>query len=269
MSDTKLRVGVNGAAGRMGLMLVRLIADAADMKLSAALEAPDHPDMHRDAGILAGVGELDVNLSSDLSDAGTLEVMIDFSSPESTVACARLCADGGVPVVVGTTGLSDAEIETALSASTQVPMVFAPNMSVGVNVLLDLVSRAATMLGDDYDVEIVETHHRFKKDAPSGTALKFAERIAEATGRNLATDLVHGRHGQTGLRSKREIGIHAVRAGDVVGEHVVTFATLGERVELVHRAHSRETFARGALRAARFIVGKPAGLYTMTDVLGL
>ena len=268
MNDTKLRVGVNGAAGRMGQMLVRLIADAAGMELTAALEALDHPDMHRDAGVLAGVGELDVGLSSDLPSIGTLDVMIDFSTPESTVKCAQLCADRGVSLVVGTTGLSDVEIETALSASTQVPMVFAPNMSVGVNVLLDLVGRAATMLGDDYDVEIVETHHRFKKDAPSGTALKFAERIAEVTGRNLATDLVHGRQGQTGLRSQREIGVHAVRAGDVVGEHVITFATLGERVELVHRAHSRETFARGALRAARFIVCKPAGLYTMADVLG-
>jgi 4-hydroxy-tetrahydrodipicolinate reductase len=171
--------------------------------------------------------------------------------------------------VIGTTGLDDDQIDAVVAASSEVPVVFAPNMSVGVNVLLELVTRAAEMLGHDYDVEIVETHHRFKKDAPSGTALKLAERIAETLKRDPATDLVYGRQGKTGLRGHQEIGVHAVRAGDVVGEHVVTFATLGERLELTHRAHSRETFARGALRAARFVVGKPVGLYTMADVLGL
>ena len=268
MSAGKLAVGLNGAAGRMGQMLTRLIVQADDLALQLALEAPGHLDLGRDVGVVAGIGPIGVSLTDRLDDAG-LDVFIDFSSPEATADCARQCAQRKIPMVIGTTGLADKHLDAVMSASGVVPVVLGANMSVGVNVLLELVGRAAAMLGPDYDVEIVETHHRFKKDAPSGTALKLAERIAEVLDRDIARDLVHGRQGQVGARSRREIGLHAVRAGDVVGEHVVTFATLGERVELTHKAHSRETFARGALRAARFVADKPAGLYTMADVLGL
>ena len=268
MSTLKLGVGLNGAAGRMGQMLTRLIVQGEEFKLEAALEAAGHPDIGRDIGEISGVGPTGILVADRLPECGP-EVMVDFSSPEATAECARHCAKRKIPMVIGTTGLADKQLDAVMAASTTVPVVLAPNMSVGVNVLLALVGQAARMLGGDYDVEIVETHHRFKKDAPSGTALKLAERIAEVMDRDIRCDLVHGRQGQVGARSQREIGVHAVRAGDVVGDHVVTFATMGERIELVHRAHSRETFARGALRAARFVADKPAGLYTMADVLGL
>ena len=268
MSALKLGVGLNGAAGRMGLMLARLILEGEEFKLEAALDAPGHSALGRDIGELAGVGATGIMVVEELPEANP-EVMVDFSSPEATEQCARQCARRKIPMVIGTTGLADNHLDAVMSASTVIPVVLAPNMSVGVNVLLELVGKAAAMLGPDYDVEIVETHHRFKKDAPSGTALKLAEKVAEALERDISRDLVHGRKGQVGARSQKEIGMHAVRAGDVVGDHVVTFATMGERIELVHRAHSRETFARGALRAARFVADKPAGLYTMADVLGL
>ena len=172
-------------------------------------------------------------------------------------------------VVTGTTGLTDEQKAEIEKAAEKIPVLFAPNMSVGVNLLFKLVGEVAAALGDAYDIEIIETHHRFKKDAPSGTALRLAEKIAEATGRDIAKDIVHGREGAVGERTEREIGMHAVRGGDIVGDHIVLYSTLGERVELTHRAHTRDTFVRGALRAARFLVGKPAGMYDMRDVLGL
>ena len=268
MSAPILSVGLNGAAGRMGQMLARLIVHADDFELVLALEAPGHAEVGRDIGLIAGVGEAGVTIVERLGDA-VPDVMIDFSGPEAAALCARWCAHHKVPMVIGTTGLADKNLDAVVSASGSVPVVLAPNMSVGVNELLDLVARAAAMLGPEYDVEIVETHHRFKKDAPSGTALALAQRVAEVLDRDISRDLVHGREGQVGARSQREIGVHAVRAGDVVGDHVVTFATLGERIELTHRAHTRETFARGALRAAKFVVDQSPGLYTMADVLGL
>ncbi len=268
MSAEKLGIGLTGAAGRMGQMLTRLIVSSDDMKLAAALEASGHPELGNDVGQVAGLGEMGVRLMESLGEAD-VDVLVDFSGPDATAEYARECARRKIPMVIGTTGLGDSELDAVMAASAAAAVVLAPNMSVGGNVLLELVGRAAEMLGQDYDVEIVETHHRFKKDAPSGTALKLAERIAEVLGRDISRDLVHGRQGQVGARTQREIGMHAVRAGDVVGEHVVTFATLGERVELVHKAQSRETFARGALRAARFVAGRKAGLYTMADVLGL
>ena len=268
MSESRvLKVGLNGAGGRMGQMLVSLIAKESDLKLVAALEEPGYPKLGQDAGLVAGVGELGVSLASEPIERP--DVMIDFSLPAGTVKCVERCQEDDIPAVIGTTGLSDQQVKAIVSSSRRIPIVLAPNMSVGVNVLLAVVGQVARLLGPSYDVEIVETHHRFKKDAPSGTALKLAERIAEALDRDMKKDLVFGRHGQVGARTPREIGVHAVRAGDVVGDHVVTFATLGERIELVHRAHSRETFARGALRAARFVVGQPARLYTMDDVLGI
>ena len=260
-------VAVNGAAGRMGCTLVRFISEDPSLKLVGALEAPGHPRLGQDAGVVAGVGALGVLVATELSV--NADVVIDFSLPEGTVRCAKLCAQSGMAMVAGTTGLDDAQLAKLRETARAVPVVFAPNMSVGVNLLMRLVGDVAKALGDAYDIEIVEMHHRFKKDAPSGTALGLAQAIAKATGRDLKSDGVFGRAGAVGARKSREIGIHAVRGGDVVGDHTVTFATLGERVELSHKAGSRDTFARGALRAARFVVGRKPGLYSMADVLGL
>lgn len=262
-----LRVGINGAAGRMGRRLVALVSESGDMSVVAALECDDNDLLGRDAGEVAGAGTIGVPITTEIE--GRPDVLIDFSSPESTVARARECAKAEIALVVGTTGL-DAEQVSALEAAAQsVPCVYAPNMSVGVNVLAKLVKLAAHTLGPDFDIEVIEAHHRFKKDAPSGTALKLARAAAEGLDRELDEVGVYGRHGIIGERTAQEIGVHAVRAGDIVGEHTVLFGALGERVELKHSAHSRDTFVRGALRAARFIAGKKPGMYTMEDVLGI
>jgi len=197
------------------------------------------------------------------------EVLIDFTFPDLTLENAAFCQANGKKLVVGTTGLSDAEKAQLALAAEAVPVVFAPNMSVGVNVVLNLLRTAAATLGDDYDVEIIEAHHRHKKDAPSGTALRMGEVVAEALGRDLKTCAVYGREGFTGERSRHEIGFETIRAGDVVGDHTVLFATEGERIEITHKASSRMTFAKGAVRAAQWLADKPAGLYDMQDVLGL
>lgn len=262
-----LRIGVNGAAGRMGRLLVGLVSSAADMKLVTALECDGHESLGRDAGEVAGTGKLDVAITTTVE--ARPDVMIDFSSPEATAACAQHCARIETAMVVGTTGLSPEQVAGLEEAARKVPVVFAPNMSVGINVLAKLVKSAAAALGPDYDIEVIEAHHRFKKDAPSGTALKLARAAAEGLHRDLDEVAVYGRQGRTGERPAREIGVHAVRAGDIVGEHTVLFGTLGEHVELRHSAHSRETFARGALRAAHFVAGKKPGMYSMEDVLGL
>jgi len=260
-----IRVAINGACGRMGMRLVDLVCEDSDMALVAALETGDHPSLGRDVGAAAGKGEISVKVASAIEEE--LDVLIDFSAPASTAARAPECADAGIAMVIGTTGLEQAQMDAVKDAAARTPIFMAPNMSVGVNVLLDAAARVAAALGPAYDCEIIEVHHRFKKDAPSGTALKFAGAIAQATGRDLEKCGTYGRKGQTGERRAGEIGVHAVRAGDVVGEHRILFATLGETVELVHRAHTRDTFARGALRAARFIVGRPAGMYGMEHLL--
>ena len=262
-----LRIGINGAAGRMGQRVAALVSQADDLQLVVALECDGHPLLGRDAGELAGVGTLGVPITTGV-DARP-DVLIDFSTPESTVARAANCAKIQTALVVGTTGLDAGQVGALEAAATAVPCVFAPNMSVGVNVLAKLVATAAKALGPDYDIEVVEAHHRFKKDAPSGTALKLARAAADALNRRLDDVAVHGRHGRPGERTRTEIGLHAVRAGDLVGEHTVLFGGLGEHLELRHSAHSRDTFARGALRAARFVAGKKPGLYSMEDVLGL
>ena len=262
-----LRIGIEGAAGRMGRRLAALVAEAPDLQLVVALECDGHPELGRDAGLLAGVGELGVPVTTSL-DARP-DVLIDFSAPQSTVARAQECAQVGTALVIGTTGLSPEQVAALEEAATRVPCVLAPNMSVGVNVLARLVKSAAQALGPGFDIEVVEAHHRFKKDAPSGTALQLARAAAEGLRRELDDVAVYGRQGVTGERTPHEIGVHAVRAGDIVGEHTVLFGALGERLELRHVAHSRDTFARGALRAARFVAGKPPRLYSMHDVLGL
>ena len=262
-----IHVAVSGAAGRMGRTLVRLIAESDDLELVAALEAPGHPCLGASAGALAGVADVAVPVTDALPEA--MDVLVDFSLPEGSIGRIEACAAAGVPCVVGTTGFSEAERGRIAAAARRTAIVLAPNMSVGVNVMFHEAARLARALGDAYDIEIVEAHHRFKKDAPSGTALKIAEEIAAATGRDLARDAVHGRGPGHAPRRPGEIGIHAIRGGDIVGEHIVYYTALGERLELKHVAHSRDTFAHGALRAARWVADRGPGLYSMADVLGL
>ncbi len=265
-----IRAAVTGAAGRMGGQLIRLIQETEGITLAAALERPGHPALGRDAGEVAGVGGLGVPLTSVLSEAlPGCDVVIDFTSAAASLDHLAAVCRAGKAIVIGSTGFSPQEREAIRGRGGEARVFQAPNMSVGVNVLLQVVADVARRLGDGYDVEIVETHHRFKRDAPSGTALALAEAVAGALGRDLAADAVHGREGLVGERRPREIGMHAVRAGDVVGDHTVVFGGLGERVEITHRASSRETFARGAIRAALWLPAQPVGFYGMTDLLGL
>jgi 4-hydroxy-tetrahydrodipicolinate reductase len=265
-----VQVVVAGAAGRMGNRIVACLADTPGLRLVAALEAPGHPSLGADAGELAGVRKAGVAVAADAAAAITPDrVLIEFSVPEASLDHLRLVAKSGARAVIGTTGFSAAQRAEIGELARRAAILLSPNMSVATNVAFKLLATMAKALGDEYDVEITETHHRFKKDAPSGTALRMAEIVAAALGRDLDQVAVYGRQGLLGERSKREIGILSLRSGDVAGEHTVSFGTLGERLELVHRAHNRDTYARGALRAARFIAGRPPGLYSMADVLGL
>ena len=266
------RIVVSGAAGRMGRRILELVQGDAETTLVAALEAESHPLVGQPVAALAA--DVPADKPSDVRvasapDAGlAADVIIDFSVPEQSVKVAALAAERGWAVVVGTTGLDAAQKQRLAAAASKVAVLTAPNFSLGMNVLFQLVAEAARRL-PGYDIEIVESHHRFKKDAPSGSALRLAERAAEATGRDLSKTAVYGRHGLPGERTTPEIGIHALRRGDVVGEHTVTFTTLGETLELTHRAHSRDAFARGAVHAAKWLAGKPAGQYTFEQVLGI
>jgi 4-hydroxy-tetrahydrodipicolinate reductase len=263
-------VVVAGAAGRMGSRVIACLATEADLRLAAALELPGHPAIGRDAGETAGVGRLDVPLTGDAKAALTAgRVLVEFSEPEATVEHLRAVAAAGGRAVIGTTGFTPEQRDVIARLATTCPVVLSPNMSVGVTLAFKLLDVMARALGDEYDVEITEVHHRFKKDAPSGTALRMAEVVARALGRDLGRVGVYGRQGRPGERTRAEIAVLSLRSGDVVGEHTVSFGALGERLELTHRAHSRDTFARGALRAVRFVVDRPPGLYSMQDVLGL
>lgn len=266
---TPTRIAVIGAAGRMGRAIVRAIAEGEGATLAAAVERAGSPELGQDAGILAGVAALGVTVQAQLPRAGAADVWIDFSAPAASVANVRAAAAVGASIVVGTTGLSAADKEAVAAAARAIPVVLAPNMSVGVTVLLKLVADAARALGPGYDIEIVEAHHRAKRDAPSGTALRLAEAVAEATARDLAATARYERHGDVGPRTAEEIGIQTIRGGDVVGDHTVFFLGLGERVEITHKASSRDTFARGAVRAARWLSARTPGLYDMRDVLGI
>jgi len=256
-----------GAAGRMGRRILALAAKDARFDIAAALERPDHPDIGKDAGLVAGTGPLNVNLTSDYPDR--VDVAVDFSMPDAAEQTINYCEQKGIAAVLGTTGLDDRQMQKIKAASKHIPIVYATNMSVGMNLLFAFVGKVASMLGDDYDVEIIEQHHRFKKDAPSGSALTLAENICSATGRAFPDSLVHGRKGKDAARQAGTIGLHSVRAGDITGVHSVIFATIGEKLTFTHTAHSRDTFANGALRAAGWVVGKKPGLYSMMDVLGL
>jgi 4-hydroxy-tetrahydrodipicolinate reductase len=261
---------VGGAAGRMGMRIVALLGEAPALRLAAALEAATHASLGRDAGEVAGAGRLGIPITGDPKTAITHDrMLVEFSVPEASLEHLRLVAAAGARAVIGTTGFSAAQREEIAVLARRAAILVAPNMSVAVTLAFKVLALMAKALGDSYDVEITETHHRFKKDAPSGTAVRMAEVIAEALGRDLSQVGVYGRHGLPGERTNKEIGVMSLRSGDVVGEHTVSFGTLGERLELTHRAHSRDTFARGALRAARWMVGRPPGLYSMHDVLGI
>ena len=260
-------IAINGAAGRMGQRLVHLCQQDPDLALGAALEAPSCPDIGRDVGEVCGQGRLGVAVRGELPADKRVEVVIDFSTPEGTMAVLPVCVQRGIPLVVATTGHTAAQRAEIEEAAHDIALLLAPNMSLAVNVLFQLVKQAARLLaGKDFDVEILERHHRFKKDSPSGTALHFARLVQEARGQK---ELRHGREGLVGERPRSEIGMHALRVGDNVGEHTIIFSTLGETLELTHRSHTRDSYARGALLAAKFLAGKPAGRYTMEDVLGL
>ena len=264
------RIAIIGCAGRMGRVLIEAVSERADMEVGAAVERPDSSLIGADAGELAGQGKINVQIAGSLSDVlDDFDVLIDFTSPESTLENARLCALAGRKMVVGTTGLSDQQkIELAQSAE-KTAIVFAPNMSVGVNLCFKLLELAASVLNEGYDIEVLEAHHRHKVDAPSGTALGMAEAVAKTLNRDLNKCAVYGREGQTGARDPQEIGFATVRAGDIVGDHTVMFATEGERVEITHKASSRMTFAKGATRAAAWLENQQQGLFSMQDVLGL
>ena len=264
---TKTIVGINGAAGRMGQRLVSLTHEDKDLTLGAALESPHHPRLGQDAGAVAGLGNLDVAIRSDLPLTQPLNVLIDFSAPDGTMQVLRMCSERRIPLVVATTGHTAEQRQEIEAAAHETALLMSPNMSLAVNVLFRLVKEAARLLvGRDFDVEILERHHRFKKDSPSGTALHFAHLIQAVMGQ---TEVRHGREGLVGERPRHEIGMHAIRVGDNVGEHTILFSTLGETLELTHRGHTRDSYARGALLAAKFLADKPAGRYTMNDVLGL
>jgi len=263
-------LAVAGAAGRMGSRIVALACETPGVRLVAALEAAGHRALGADAGETAGVARTGVPLTGDAAGVITAgRVLVEFSTPAATLEHLRIAAAAGARAVIGTTGFSAGQREEIAALGRQAPIMLAPNMSVAVTLAFKLLPLMARALGDEYDVEITEIHHRFKKDAPSGTAAHMAELIAEALGRDLGKVGVYGRQGLPGERPAREIGVMSLRSGDVVGEHTVSFGSLGERLELTHRAHSRDTFARGALRAARWIVHQPPGLYSMADVLGL
>ena len=264
-----IRILIFGAAGRMGRAILKSSINAPDIRIAAAIETPDHPSIGQDAGLAAGLPSLGVQLSADAEAALPLaDVAVDFSGPLTAAAHAQQAAHAGKPLVLGSTGLSAEAAAEVKAAAGLVPVVWAPNMSLGVNLLFALVHKAASILAG-YDIEITETHHRRKKDAPSGTALHLAEAAAQGADLDLGKSAVYGRHGLIGERTAGQIGIHAIRAGDTFGDHTVFFATDGERLELGHRATSRECFAAGALRAAKWIITRPPALYDMQDVLGI
>jgi 4-hydroxy-tetrahydrodipicolinate reductase len=263
----KTAIGINGVCGRMGQRLIALAREDPELTITAALDAPGHAWLGRDAGDVAGVGIIGVKIAAELPLDTRLDALIDFSQPAGTMAVLKPCVMRRIPLIVATTGHTPEQKHEIDAAAHETAILAAPNMSLAVNVLFKLTELAATLLkGNGYDVEIIERHHRFKKDSPSGTALHFAKIIQQSQGQ---LHLQHGREGVIGERPANEIGIHAVRAGDNVGEHAIIFSALGETMELVHKGHSRDAYARGALKAAKYLAGRPAGQYSMNDVLGL
>lgn len=265
-----IRAIVAGAAGRMGKRIIHMIQQNEEITLAGAVEMSGHPAIGEDAGQVAGTGDLGVRIAASLNeviDQG--DVLIDFTSPQATLENLKVAVSQGLSMVIGTTGMIGDMLEKAKTLARKIQCVMAPNMSVGVNVMFKIASEMARILGDDYDMEILEVHHRQKKDAPSGTAMGLAQILADAAGRDLEKVGVYERKGLIGKRTDEEIGIQTWRAGDITGEHTVMFGGVGERLELIHRAHNRDNFARGAVRAAVWVMKQPEGLYNMQDVLGL
>ncbi|MGB5329968.1 MAG: 4-hydroxy-tetrahydrodipicolinate reductase [Gammaproteobacteria bacterium] len=260
------RIAIAGAAGRMGRNLVIACSETDDLELTQALEQEQSPSIGSDTGVLAGLAPNNVFIRDHL-DATAFDILIDFTHPSATTNHVDFCVEHGKKMVIGTTGC-DGNLEHKMQqAGESIALVYAPNMSVGVNLCLELLRTAAAVLGDSVDIEVIEAHHRHKVDAPSGTALKMGQVIAETLGRNLDECAVYGREGQTGARDRKTIGFESIRAGDIVGDHTVLFADEGERIEITHKASSRMTFARGAIRACRWIKQKPQGVFSMQDIL--
>jgi len=270
MEASLIKVAVAGAMGRMGQRILWALKDDRDFQLAYAFEREGHPDLGKEIRSLLGTGGLGLVLKEGLKDISQrIDVLIDFTTPEATLNHLRWAVEHNVPMVIGTTGFSKEMLSEIRDLGEKIPCVMAPNMSVGVNLMFFLAKIMAEVLGEDFDVEIWEAHHRMKKDAPSGTALRILEVVSNALGRDPEASAIYRSKGIIGERSKKEIGMQVIRAGDIVGEHTLLFGGIGERIEVTHRAHSRDTFARGALRAAKWLVGRPKGLYDMQDVLGL
>ncbi len=263
-----ISVIIDGACGRMGKMISQGVVTQSDMQLVGAIEYSGHPQLGEDIGEVAGVGTIGVPISDNLSEIlDEADVVVEFTAPSASIEHLRNVVDAGKTMVLATTGFTEAELAEVQELAQNIPCVMAPNMSVGVNVMLQAVQLVAKALGDDYDVEVIEAHHNQKADSPSGTALRIAEVLAESLDRNLAEVGAYGRHGMVGARPEKEIGIHAIRGGDISGDHTVLYAGAGERIEITHRAHTREAFAKGAIRAARWVVDAPKGLHDIAEVL--
>jgi 4-hydroxy-tetrahydrodipicolinate reductase len=260
------RIAITGAAGRMGRRIAALAIESEQFDIVSAMEAAGNPAIGKDIGELAGSGPFGVKVAADME--GTPDVLIDFSNPEGTSRYIEICRERKIAMIVGTTGLTPSQQAAVVDAAGVIPVIQSANMSIGVNVLLKVVGQVAKVLGADFDIEVAEEHHRFKKDAPSGTALALAKAICKELGKDPGETMVYGRGGQC-PRKPGEIGMHALRLGDTVGEHSVYYGNLGETITISHSAHTRDTFVHGALRAAKWIVGKKPGIYTMADVLGL
>lgn len=260
-----INIAINGVCGRMGSRIAELVCEDENLKLVAVLEHEKHPSIGKDLGIIIGKEHKGITISHELNSSP--DVIIDFTTPDSTLNRLKTCMENGIAMVIGTTGLDKDQMEQVNKASGEIACLISPNMSIGVNLLFRLVETVSKMIGAESDIEIIEAHHRFKKDAPSGTALKIAEKICNATNQNMDDVVIYGRKGIVGERPKKQICIHSVRSGDIVGEHTIVFGNLGERLELVHKAQTRDSFVSGAIRAAKFVAGKPSGLYDMEDVL--
>ncbi len=264
------RIAVCGAAGRMGRTIIETCFETENVDVTAAIEHSGSKHLGEDCGVLAGIGANGVKIVSDISTVlDDFDVIIDFTLPDATINNVQQCVSAGKSMVIGTTGLNDEQKETISDASKSIGIVYAPNMSIGVNLCFKLVELAAGIIGEQSDIEIIEAHHRMKKDAPSGTAVRLGEIIADRLGRDLKECAVYGREGNTGERDRNTIGFETIRAGDIVGDHTVLFASQGERVEITHKASSRRTFSSGAVLAADWILSKKSGLFDMQDVLGL
>ncbi|MYB65368.1 4-hydroxy-tetrahydrodipicolinate reductase [Candidatus Poribacteria bacterium] len=263
-----INVTINGACGRMGRLIIQGVTEQGGVTLVGAIEFPQHPEIGSDAGVVAGIGEIGVPISAKLSDTiSESDVVIEFSKPEATLQHLRQVVEADKAMVIATTGFSNAELDEVKDLASKIRCVMAPNMSLGVNVMIRALELIAKSLGDDYDIEIIEAHHNHKADSPSGTALRLAETVATALERDLDEVGVYGRHGIIGPRPEKQIGIHAIRGGDIAGDHTVMFATQGEQLSVVHRAHSPEAFAKGAIRAAKWVVNASRGLHDVSEVL--